>query len=68
MERLLSFGDLCRITGVKPGCMRKWLRSGDGPVSRWTPGGKRRFFEKDIREWVESLSTENPNQRQREVA
>ena len=68
MEKLLTFGDLCRVTGIKPGSMHKWLREGVGPVIRWSPGGKRRFLESDIREWIKSLSTENPNQRQRQVA
>ncbi|MGO8881537.1 MAG: helix-turn-helix domain-containing protein [Desulfomonilaceae bacterium] len=62
MEKLLTFGELCRITGVKRGAMRAWLDHGQGPSVRWTPGGKRRFLESDVRAWLQSFSSEKPLQ------
>ncbi|MHB8202724.1 MAG: helix-turn-helix domain-containing protein [Desulfomonilaceae bacterium] len=62
MTKLLTFGDLCRLTGVKPGAMRKWVDNDVGPVSHWTPGGKRRFLEEDVMNWIQSLPTQRPNQ------
>ncbi len=50
------------MTGVRPGSMRKWLDNGEGPLSHWTAGGKRRFLEEDVMTWIKSLPTERPNQ------
>ncbi|MGO8880657.1 MAG: helix-turn-helix domain-containing protein [Desulfomonilaceae bacterium] len=59
---LLTFGQLCALTGVKRGTMKKWLSDGVGPVTRWTLGGKRRFLEADIKKWIKNFSTERPQQ------
>lgn len=51
-ERWLSLGEACRALGVNESTLRRWADNGKIPVFV-TPGGHRRFAERDVRQLME---------------
>lgn len=63
-ERWLTLGQACRVLGVDESTLRRWADNGHVHAFR-TPGGHRRFSERELRELV---SGQTPNgQRYREL-
>ena len=55
MERLMRMTEVASLTGISRWTLRYWVRRGEGPPFKRTPGGRFLFREQDVLRWLTSL-------------
>lgn len=55
MKKLLSMTEVAGLTGLSRWTLRYWMRKGQGPPFKRTPGGRYLFRERDIHQWLDCL-------------
>ena len=55
MMKLMGLSQLAALTGISRWTLRYWLRRGQGPAFKRTPGGRFLFREKDVLRWLSEL-------------
>jgi predicted site-specific integrase-resolvase len=64
MDKMMTFIEVCKVTGINRHTMQKWLSEGQGPKILWTPQGRRRFRESDVITWIANFFSEEKPKRQ----
>lgn len=55
MAKLIGLTQVAELTGISRWTIRYWLRRGEGPPFKRTPGGRFLFREEDILHWLAKL-------------
>lgn len=57
MDNFYKISDVAQKLGVHRATLKRWIKTGKGPVFSLTPGGHYLFRESDVLEWQEQLRT-----------
>jgi len=55
MEKLLSMTAVAKMIGVSRWTLRWWVKRGQGPDFKLSPGGRHLFRERDVMHWLANL-------------
>jgi len=59
---LVKTKEAAQMLGVSALTLRLWIKDGVGPECVWTPGGKLRFSQKALEEWIRERSRRGPRE------